>query len=129
MGMTGQSTWVWNSNATGDPRALRRADGSRIASTYFANVGAGTNTFTIDLSFNDGRSHRVSAYLLDWDHLNRSEMIQVIDPVTGVILDSQTVSNFGNGEYLSWNVTGHVQLRVVNLGNSMNPVVSGLFFG
>ena len=129
MGMTGQSTWVWNSNPTGDPRALRRPDGSSVASTYYANTGAGVNSFSIDLNFTDGRSHRVSAYLLDWDHANRSEMIQVIDADTGAILDTQTASNFGNGEYLSWNVTGHVQLRVVNLGNSVNPVVSGLFFG
>jgi hypothetical protein len=37
------------------------------------------------------------------------------------------VSNFHNGQYLVWQLSGHVQVRVTNTGNS-NAVISGLFF-
>jgi hypothetical protein len=40
------------------------------------------------------------------------------------------VTNFSAGEYLTWNLKGHVQVRVTNTGASGNTcVVSGLFFG
>src|SRR5262249_45377703 len=59
----------------------------------------------------------------------RSEQIDVLDAATGTVLNSQTVSNFTGGQYLVWNVAGHVQFRVTNLLGSGNAVISGLFFG
>jgi hypothetical protein len=51
----------------------------------------------------------------------------VIDPVTHQVLSSQIVSSFSGGEYLVWNLSGHVQIHVTNLGG-WNAVMSGLFF-
>jgi hypothetical protein len=51
----------------------------------------------------------------------------VLDAATGQVLDSREVSGFQNGRYLTWELTGHVRLRVTRTGG-MNAVVSGLFF-
>jgi hypothetical protein len=45
------------------------------------------------------------------------------------VLNSQTVSSFVGGQYLVWNVSGHVQFRVTNLVSGRNAVISGVFFG
>src|SRR5262249_39616023 len=55
--------------------------------------------------------------------------IDVIDAASGTVLDSRTVSSFSGGQYLVWNVSGHVQFQVTNLVNGSNAVISGLFFG
>jgi hypothetical protein len=39
------------------------------------------------------------------------------------------VSSFTGGQYLVWNVSGHVQFRVTNLVGGRNAVIEGLFFG
>src|SRR5262249_48303091 len=86
-------------------------------------------SFTIDVNITDGNTHRVSLYLLDFDANNaRSERIDVIDPTTGITLDSRAFSSLSAGEYASWAVSGHVQFKVTNLNPSWNAVVSGIFF-
>src|SRR5262249_18304162 len=65
-----------------------------------------------------------------WDSYGpRSERIDVLDAGTGTVLNSQTVSSFTGGQYLVWNVSGHVQFCITNLVGGSNAVVSGLFFG
>ena len=68
---------------------------------------------------------------MDWDGYGggRSERIDVIDAGTGTTLDSRTLSNFGNGEYLVWNVTGSVTIMVTNLNPNSNALINGLFLG
>src|SRR5207248_2802213 len=51
----------------------------------------------------------------------------VLDATSGVVLDSQNVSSFGNGRYLVWNVSGHVTVRLTR-NASNNAVIGGLFF-
>ena len=55
--------------------------------------------------------------------------MQVIDAATGTVLNTQTLSPFQGGDYLSWNISGNVVIKVTNLNPSTNAVVSGLFFG
>ena len=45
----------------------------------------------------------------------RTEQIQVLDGSSGAVLDTQTISNFHGGEYLTWNVCGHVRFQVTCL--------------
>jgi len=120
---SGQSSWTWAAG-TSDPRALLTGPGAtdRVASTWYSS-----SPFTVDVNLTDGRAHRMSLYLLDWDSTQRSERIDVIDPATGNVLDSQTASSFHGGEYLSWALSGHVVLRITPL-SGMNAVLSGLFF-
>ncbi len=39
-----------------------------------------------------------------------------------------TAANFGNGSYLTWNLSGHVTIKVT-LNSGPNAVVAGIFFG
>jgi hypothetical protein len=122
---SGVSPITWTNN-TSDLRALQKGDPgttNRTATGWYSS-----NQFTIDLKLTHGKIHEVSIYAVDYDHLNRSERVDLIDPSTGKVVDSRTLSSFTLGEYLSWNLTGHMQLRFTNLSGP-NAVVSGLFFG
>jgi hypothetical protein len=120
------STWTWTTTTT-DPRALQDAAGTgRIASAWYS-----TAPFGFDIDLTDGLAHEVSLYALDWDKLGggRAERIDVLSAATGQVLDSRTISGFSGGEYLSWELQGHVVIRVTNLNGKSNSVLSGLFFG
>ena len=116
------SAYTWNSS-TSDPRALRRPGGAdSLAACWFGG------TFTVDVNLSDNQPHRVALYFLDWDSTARSQTVEVLDAVTGIVLDTRTVSSFHDGAYLAWNLTGHVQFRFTSLQGA-NAVLSGLFFG
>ena len=122
--LTGQSQYTWAAS-TADPRALQKSANAndRIAATWFS-----TSAFTIDLNFAGGASHQIALYTIDYDSLNRSERFDVVDAGTGAVLDSRSVSGFSGGQYLVWNVSGHVQIRATNV-TGINGVVSGIFLG
>jgi hypothetical protein len=121
--LAGKDDWTWVSS-TSDVRALQRpGSGDRIASCWYT-----WTSFTIDVNLVDGQTHQVGIYALDWDNYNnRTERFDVIDAATGAVLDTRTIADLRGGQYLSWNVSGHVQIRVTNLAS--NAVVGGLFFG
>jgi hypothetical protein len=118
---TGASTYTWAASAA-DTRALENPPGGpdRSARTWYGG------SFTIDVNLSDGQVHDLALYAVDWDNGGRQEQIQVIDPATGKVLDSEVLSSFGTGAYLQWAVRGHVQIRVTRLAG-INAVVSGLF--
>ena len=117
--------YLWNADTT-DSRALRKpapAATTGIAGTWFSDSG-----FSIDVKLNDGKTHEIALYTVDWDSTSRTETVQVIDDVSGTVLDARTLSSFHNGAYLVWNISGSVTFTITNSGNS-NAVLSGLFFG
>jgi len=117
----GQSSWTWAA-ATADSRAPQHAVGSgRVAACWF------NTTFTVDVNLTDGAVHQVALYSVDWDDLARVQRVDVLDAGTGAVLDSRTLTGFQGGQYLVWNLGGHVTLRVTKTGG-LNAVVSGLFF-
>ena len=69
----------------------------------------------------------MALYLLDYDNQGVSEQIQILDAATGNVLSTQTASNFSNGEYLVWNVSGDVEIRFTDL-TGPSADLSGLFF-
>src|SRR5262249_4298289 len=75
----------------------------------------------------DGGTHQVALYGLDWDNKARIERVDVKIAGTNTVLDTRTFSGFSGGNYLVWNVRGHVTF-VVTLQGGPNAVVSGLFF-
>ena len=77
---------------------------------------------SFNLNLTDGKSHEVSLYAVDWDNSGRSEQVQVIDAATGTVLTRETLSSFQGGEYLSWNLSGNVVIKVTNLNPSANAV-------
>ncbi len=120
---SGESAYTW-ADATGERRALQRGQTSgRIAATWFSNT-----SFTLDLKINDGRNHQVAIYFLDWDDKSRSQQVEVLDAGNNARLDSRIISRFAGGQYLIWNIGGHVKFRVTRVSGP-NAVVSGLFFG
>jgi hypothetical protein len=130
--LSGASNWTWGTD-TGSPYALENAAGNGdIAATWFS-----TTSFTINIDLTDGQTHQVALYATDWDvvadlsgpnYVPRSERFDVINAVTGALLDSRTVSPL-DGTYMVWNLQGDVTIRVTNLTGSINAVVSGVFIG
>ena len=121
--VSGASSYTWASS-TSDVRALELPSGTgRFAATWY-----GTGSFSFDVNFTDGLTHQLALYAMDYDSSGRSQRADIIDSASGVVLDSRTMSAFSAGQYLVWNLAGHVTIRVTILGGS-NPVVSGLFFG
>jgi hypothetical protein len=45
------------------------------------------------------------------------------------VLSTQDVSNFAGGEYLVYNVSGDIDIRITNLNPYSNAVLNGLFLG
>jgi hypothetical protein len=119
---TGTTSFTW-ATTTSDVRALSKAASKpdRIAATWF-----NSSSFVIDLAFSDSLQHRLALYLLDWDLQSRAETVTVTD-ANGVVLDTRSVTAFTAGEYLVWQLSGHVKIRVTRTAGP-NAVVSGLFF-
>jgi hypothetical protein len=116
-----QSNFTWVAS-TGDPRALQTGSGmGRIAATWYGSA------FGFDVNLTDGNAHQFALYVVDWDNLGRVETVQIVDANTGAVLDTQNLSNFTNGIYLIWNLSGHVKVNVT-LTSGVNAVASGVFF-
>ncbi len=115
-----ESIWA---TATTDVRALQRQSAGRIAASRNT-----TTSMTMDMNVTDGQIHKISLYNLDWDRKGRQQRIDIYDAVTNALLNTQTVTNFDNGIYLSWNLSGHVRIVVTNTGaTGLNAVISGIF--
>jgi subtilisin family serine protease len=119
---TGHAAWTWVAS-TADVRALQKqASADRIAATWYAGT-----SFSVNLNILDGSTRKLAIYMIDWDAQQRTQRIDVLNGETQAVIDTRTVSGFTNGQYLIWQVTGHVVVRVTRL-NGVNAVVSGLFF-
>jgi len=125
---SGENAYVWQS-PTSDGRAPQNSAGSssRTASCFYSG-GATGSSFTLDVNLTDGNAHQVGLYLLDWDARGRAESVQITDASSGAVLSTQSVSNFTNGVYLVWNLSGHIKITITCTGG-VNAVASGLFFG
>jgi transcriptional antiterminator Rof (Rho-off) len=119
---SGQANCTWVASTT-DSRALQDVGGSgRIAACWYSGT-----SFSINVDLTDGQAHDVTLYALDWDRNGRSEQIQITNASTGAVLDTETISSFSGGEYLQWNISGDVVIKLTNLAGC-NAVISGLFF-
>jgi hypothetical protein len=117
--------FTWVSSISTDARALLKASSQtdRIASTFYDS-----SAVTLDVHFTDTSTHRVALYLLDFDTSGRAETITVLDASSNAVLDTRSASSFRDGEYLIWNVSGHVMIQVTCTAGP-NAVVSGVFLG
>jgi hypothetical protein len=121
--VSNELSYTWAPSTT-DRRALTiPGSSSRVAATWYSSA-----TFSFDVNCTDGNSHQFALYLLDWDSQGRAETIQIVDANLKNVLDNRSVSNFSNGEYLVWTISGHVTINVTPTAGP-NAVVSGAFFG
>ena len=119
---SGASAALWAASTT-DVRGLQKAAATdRIAPVWYTS-----SAMDIDVNLTDGNMHSVALYFLDWDDLGRAERVDVLDALGNAVLDTRTISAFQGGQYLVWNLTGHVVLRITLTGGP-NAVFSGLFF-
>jgi subtilisin family serine protease len=88
---------------------------------------ASATSESINLSFSDGAAHNVELYLADLDNKHRVETVNLYDGNTGLLLNSQTISNFSKGEYLLYNLRGPVNIDIIR-DSGPSAVYSGLFF-
>lgn len=120
MSPSGNSDWVWNWNTTA-PAALERAKSTgRLAACWYS-----FSPFQLGVTFEDSAVHRLSLYFLDWDNAGREQRIEILDPSTGKLLSSRSLSQFNRGVYLTWDVKGPVRIRIVPVKG--NAVLSGIF--
>ena len=119
----GKTDYTW-ANSSSNVRALYKAGSTtdRIAACWYSS-----SSFTVDMNLNDGLSHRVALYCVDWDTSVRAAQIDIVDAFNNSVLSSQSVSSFNGGQYLIWDLKGHVIIRLTRTG-SYNAVLSGLFF-
>jgi hypothetical protein len=118
----GNSEWTW-SGPTTDPRVLVNANSSsRVPSCWYSST-----SFEVDVKFEDEATHLISLYCLDWDHAERAQKIEILDGATRQVLHSHELQAFGEGIYTSYDINGHVTIRLTKL-RSHNAVVSGIFF-
>ena len=100
-----------------------------VASDRIASAWYGWTSISIDLNLIDGNPHLVALYVVDWDSGGaRGERIHMLDASTNSVLDTRSISGFQGGQYLVWNLKGHVTLKVTRTSGA-NAVVSGIFFG
>jgi hypothetical protein len=118
----GSATWVWNYN-TSEIAGVQKISGTeRIASCWYA-----PSSYSLDINLTDGQTHRVALYCLDWDAMGRQQTVSLLDPATGAVLNSRTLTGFQRGVWLVWEIKGRVTLKVASTVG--NAVASGLFFG
>lgn len=118
--------WEWAAQGQADSRA---PEANPSSSQHVAAAEFSTTSFTLDLNLAGGTSHEVALYLLDNDKQNRVETVQVANGDTGQVLDTRTISNFENGEYLLYNLYGHVKITFINAPGSLDSVLSAILFG
>jgi titin len=122
MHVANASDLVWAASSH-DPRALQQPGNSeRLAASWSSPA-----SFLMDLDLTDGATHRVAFYCVDWDGGGRVQTIEILDPATDAILQSQMLSTFTDGAYLVWDLQGQVRIRITRVAGE-NAVLSGIFF-
>ncbi|MGC3990150.1 MAG: RHS repeat-associated core domain-containing protein [Chthoniobacteraceae bacterium] len=122
--VTGGTAGTWAGSTT-DPRAiLPPGGGTGSAGRLYGG------TLFIDVNITDGQSHWLSMYFLDWDVNQRQALVYVYDGGSaGTLLDTEPISAFYFGKYLTWGIRGHVKFVVKNMSlSNTNASISGLFF-
>lgn len=103
--------------------ALKRSRKSGRTAAFFTSP----ESFTVDVALLDGELHRLALYFVDWDEpFERVQRVEFLDPTSGELLHSQTISNFSAGIYLTQTVRGAIRICITRLGGP-DAVLSGVF--
>ncbi len=118
----GKSDWTWAASSA-ETRGLQKAGTAtdRIAASWESPT-----SFTVKFNLTDGKTHQLALYFLDWDRNGRAQTIEVLDTVTGAVLNSQSISSFAEGKYLIWDISGNVTVRLTRV-SGYNATLQGIF--
>lgn len=117
----GISTYTWIAS-TSESRALLKTalSSDRIAACWHSGSFA--------LHLDTSRTHKMSFYVVDWDSIRLTgQFIQVFDGENGKLLDSRKITNYKNGVYVTYRMSGRKIISLVPAPGSMNAVISGIF--
>ena len=120
------ATYYAFANSTADPRALERPGSSAPTNRFSAAVYA-ASAITVDAALPTGVTNTISLYFMEPGG-GRAQRVDVFDPATGILIDSQYLPALTNGSYLTWNVNGPVRFQVVRTAGA-NALLSGIFLG
>jgi hypothetical protein len=120
--LAGGTVLTW-ARSTKIVRALDMSDGMDRSAAAWSS----TSSLNINASLTDGKTHRISLYCLDWDEAGRTQVIEVLNASNGSLLESHRVTDFAAGQYLTFDITGRVTIRVTRIAGG-SAVISGLFF-
>src|SRR5579871_2115402 len=108
---------------TSDTRALFVPGSS---SQRFHDCWYAASTFSVNVFVGYGQPYQLSLYMVDWENSGRQQRIDLYNADTGALLDSQTLTSFNNGVYLSWDIQGSLQIQITSL-TAASAVLNGLF--
>lgn len=90
---------------------------------YYLNA----EEFSVEFSFSDEKEHRITFYCMDYDQLERHQVVEVMDGATGECLHREEISEFHFGTYLKFRLKGHIYVKFRKL-EGPDAVLSGVFF-
>lgn len=111
-------------NPTSDPRGLEKPDGSGRGVYHY--YGYPPSTFDVFMNLNTNTPTWVSFYSVDWGRSGLQYNVRVYDDVTGGLLDSQAVTSYGDGWWLSWRGKGNLRFQFQPV--SVYGSFSGIFW-
>ena len=128
---SGQSNWCWAANQSDIRAPINPATGTRNAACWYS--GGSYDALITLVNPNDGITHRMAVYCLDWDNYGggRSETLNLLNPSTGQSELSGgpvSLSNFRNGVWVIFSFTGNVELQITNTNGNANAVISVIAF-
>lgn len=105
----------------GDTRLLQTADGLDRSTSQL------TSPTSIAIPFDFGTTtQRLSMYAVDVANQKLAQNVQIVDTDTGRVLQTVNMTQFQNGRFLTFDLTGKVTLKVA--GTTANgAVLNGLF--
>lgn len=112
---------------TNDVRALQFDTGEIRTAGRYQGVEV-----TVEIHSEANQPRKISLYLCDWEGLKdpkkiRTMQVSAVNPLTNRVYDTRTVESFGNGVYLTYQVSGSVTFKVFRLKGT-TAVLSGVFF-
>ena len=96
--------------------------------TWASGVYGGTCFYaapTFSISLNITGTQQIALYAIDYDQKGRGETFQVLNG--SIILDTRTISAFMAGNYVVWDISGAVTIKITATAGP-NAVVSAIFF-
>ena len=112
---------VWNIH-TDDIRVLENLHwwNKRSASCITAD------TIQLRILEMTSKTHRWSFYFLDYDRIGRKLSVEIRNISDGKLVDQQTIDNFAEGVYLTWDIKGSFDV-IIKATQGLNPVLSAWF--
>jgi subtilisin family serine protease len=92
-----------------------------------ANGTVAFPSFNVDMVLAGDATRRVSLYMADLTGRTKQQTVTLTDNVTGLVLETISVSNLKNGQYLTLDLTGNVKLTFTGTTRAQ-PVLNAIFF-